>query len=296
MNRKQKKIKRMLEPIIKGINSVPEGVVVPSEWSAPNGYTLERVEICGISVEHLVPKEKKTNKVIYQLHGGAYVVSLIDYYREAAVQYSNIAGGAEVYSIDYRIAPDNLYPSALEDSVKVYKWILEQGNNNEDIIIIGDSAGGNLALSTTLYLRDNGIPLPKGVILLSPWSNINDTPKSRVRNMYKDLLLGKNALNMRKEVLNSKYAGKANKMAPYVSPYYGDYKGCPNLLIQVGSYEVLLDDSLEVAKRAKNAGVYVRQTTYKEMSHDFQLLLPSLRESKAAWKEMKRFISNIYKK
>lgn len=296
MNRKQKRIKRMLEDVIKGINSIPEGKKIPSEWVAPKGYTLERFEVDGVSIEHLIPNEKKNNKVIYQLHGGAYVVAFIDYYREAAVQYSKVAEGAEVYSIDYRIAPDNLYPSALEDSVKIYKWILEQGHKNEDIIIIGDSAGGNLALSTVLYLRDKKVPLPKGVIALSPWSNIGNMPKSRIKNMYKDLLLGKNALNMRKEVINSTYAANADKKDPYVSPYYGDYKGYPNLLIQVGSYEVLLDDSLEVARRARTAGVHVRQTTYREMSHDFQLLLPSLRESKAAWKEMKMFIQNIYKK
>lgn len=296
MNRKQKKIKRMLKPVIDTINSVPEGKKIPSEWSAPKGYKLEKIEVEGVEVEHLIPEVKKTDKVIVQLHGGAYILAFIDCYREAAVQYSNIAEGAEVYSIDYRIAPDNLFPSALEDSVKVYKWILAQGHKNDDILIIGDSAGGNLALSTTLYLRDKKLPLPKGVILLSPWADIDNNPFSRKKNKYKDLVLGVNALNMRKEVKDSTYAKDANKKDSYVSPYYGDFKGFPNLLIQVGSYEILLDDSLEVAKKARKSGVHVKQTTYKEMSHDFQLLLPTLKESKAAWKEMKAFIRDVFKK
>ena len=111
---------------------------------------------------------------------------------------------------------------------------------------------------------------PKGVILLSPWSDIDNNPFSRKKNKYKDLVLGVNALNMRKEVKDSTYAKDANKKDSYVSPYYGDFKGFPNLLIQVGSYEILLDDSLEVAKKARKSGVRVTQTTdvYKRQDMD----------------------------
>ena len=105
-----------------------------------------------------MPKEKGTNNIIFQIHGGGYIVALCDPYRDTAVKYSEMVGGAEVFSLDYRVAPTNRYPAALEDAVTVYKWILEQGYDSNNIIITGDSAGGNLALATTLYLKDHNIP------------------------------------------------------------------------------------------------------------------------------------------
>ena len=293
---KQETIEQMLNPIIKAIDSIPEGEDIPSTWEAPEGYKVEKFQVEGISVEHLIPN-KKTNRVIYQIHGGGYVVGFIDAFRECAVSYSQAGGDAEVFSIDYRIAPKYHYPAALEDAVKVYKWILENGYNNNNIVIVGDSAGGNLTLATTLYLKDNNIPLPAGVIGVSVWGDMGYPEGSRQCNLQKDLLLGSNGLRMQAEVKNPKYL-KANedKKNPYISPVYGDYKGFPDLLLQVGSYEVLLDDCLKVANEAKKAGVNVSQTTYEGMSHDFQLLLPQLDETKKAWVEISEFMNKCFTK
>src|SRR5690606_5354799 len=114
-------------------------------------------------------------KVILQLHGGAYTRSLKDNgttYRRAAVKYAEISGAA-VLTVDYRVAPQNPYPAALEDAVLAYQWLLDQGYRPENIIFAGDSAGGGLVLATALYLRDNQMPMPAALITMSAWTNLN---------------------------------------------------------------------------------------------------------------------------
>lgn len=288
--------KAIYAPVAAMLDTIPLGVRVPSDWKAPEGYTLEKFEVEGIPVEHLIPEKKKTERIIFQVHGGGYVIALIDPYREAAVSYSQMAGGAEVFSIDYRVAPPDKYPAALDDAVKVYKWLLEQGYDNENMVIVGDSAGGNLALVTTLYLKDHNIPVPKGVIAISPWSKLNNEAESYKRNAYKDCVLGKEGISVAQEVVKPSYLSNqaVEYKDSYVSPVYGDYKGFSNLLIQIGSHEVLLDDAAEVARKAEEAGVNVTFSVYPRMSHDFQLFAPMLDESQEAWREMSTFVNSIF--
>lgn len=244
----------------------------------------------GIPVEHLMPIKRKSDSIILQFHGGGYIVALCNQYRTIAVEYSNCAEGAEVFSVDYRVAPTHQYPAALDDAVKVYKWLLKEGYDNNKIIIIGDSAGGNLTLATTLYLKDHNIPLPKAVIAISPWTNAaNDFPSVKL-NTDKDVILGRNGLAMGNQIEKTLYFKEKDLKDPYASPVLGDYKGFPNLLIQVGSYEILLDDAKKVAEKARKSGVNIKISIYEEMSHAFQLLIPSLEESKNARTEIKEFI------
>lgn len=163
-----------------------------------------------------MPKEKGTNNIIFQIHGGGYIVALCDPYRDTAVKYSEMVGGAEVFSVDYRVAPTNRYPAALEDAVTVYKWILEQGYDSNNIIITGDSAGGNLALATTLYLKDHNIPLPKAIIAISPWSNAANDFQSVKTNIEKDVILGRYGLKMSNQIDNPIYFQGANYKEPYL--------------------------------------------------------------------------------
>lgn len=289
---KQKIIKETLNNVVPYIDNLPMGEFIPSSWQAPKTFKYEKLMVGEVPVEHIVPIKKKKDCVILQIHGGGYVVALSDPFRTAAVQYSNIAGGAEVFSLDYRVAPKHHYPAALEDAVKVYKWLLEQGYDNNKIIIVGDSAGGNLTLATTLYLKDHQISLPKAVIAISPWTNAaNDFPSVQL-NTDKDVILGRNGLAMGNQIDDPFYFQGADLKEPYVSPVLGDYTGFPNLLIQVGSYEILLDDAVKVAEKARKSGVNVKITIYEGMSHDFQLLIPTLEESKNAWKEIKEFIED----
>ncbi|MBE6050329.1 MAG: alpha/beta hydrolase [Clostridium sp.] len=288
----EKIIKKAIKTVIPYIDELPYGKVIPSSWRAPEGFENLRVKVNGIPVEHLVPDEKKTDRIIIQFHGGGYLVGLCNPYRKAAVKYSSVAGGAEVYSIDYRVAPTNKYPSALEDAVYIYKWLLKRGRNHNKMIIVGDSAGGNLALATTLYLKDNDIPLPKAVIAISPWANAsNDFPSVQL-NLDNDVILGRRGLKMADQMDDPLYFHNANLEDPYVSPVFGNYKGFPSLLIQLGEKEVLLDDGLKVSEVATKAGVNSKVSIYKEMSHDFQIFIPELEESKNAWEEIEKFIED----
>lgn len=243
-----------------------------SEWTLPEDYILEIKETGGIRMEWLQAKGSRPDKVILQLHGGAYTRSLKDNgvtYRRAALQYAGLSD-AGVLTVDYRVAPEHPYPAALEDAVMAYEWLLEQGYLSENIIIAGDSAGGGLALATALYLRDNEMPMPAAIITMSPWTNLN-------YRRWKPAYVG---------------AGSAED--PYISPLYGEYDGFPPMLMQVGGDEALLSDTTAVAQKAREAGVEVRQTTYPGMFHVFQMLFPELPEANKAWKEVEEFIKEIY--
>ncbi|ADG07591.1 alpha/beta hydrolase [Kyrpidia tusciae] len=218
-------------------------------------------------------KDTKPDKVILQLHGGAYIRSLEKSgmtYRRTAIQYAKIRSGAGVLTVDYRVAPEHPYPAALEDAVLAYNWLLEQGYRPERSIIAGDSAGGGLALATALYLRDHDMPMPGALITMSAWTNLN----------YKRVI--------------PEYVGENRADNPYISPIYGEYAGFPAMLMQVGGDEMLLNDTVKVAQKAEAAGVSVRQTTYPGMFHDFQLLFPKLPDANKAWNEVETFIKEIY--
>lgn len=241
-------------------------------WILPEDYTLEIKEVNGITMEWVQKKGTKPDKAILQLHGGAYTRSLKDNgitYRRAAVQYAKLSG-AGVLTVDYRVAPKHPYPAALEDAVQAYKWLLEQGYPPENIIIAGDSAGGGLALATTLYIRDNDMPMPAALITMSAWTNLNYRRRTPA------------------------YVGNNSADNPYISPVYGEYSGFPPMLMQVGGDEMLLNDTIKVAQKAKEAGVVVQQTTYPEMFHVFQMLFPELSDANMAWGEVESFIKDIF--
>lgn len=241
-------------------------------WTLPEEYILETIEVDGITMEWVKKKGTNPDKAILQLHGGAYSRSLEDNgitYRRSAVQYARLSG-AGVLTVDYRVAPEHPYPAAQEDAVMAYEWLLEQGYVPEHIIIVGDSAGGGLALATVLYLRDNNMPMPAALITMSAWTNLN----------YK--------------YRTPAYVGNNSSDNPYISPIYGEYNDFPPMLMQVGGDEMLLNDTIKVAEKAKEAGVLVQQTTYPGMFHVFQMLFPELSEANQAWKEVEGFIKGIY--
>ena len=243
-----------------------------ADWTMPDGYAHEVFEVNGITMEWVQARGDKPDKAVLQLHGGAYNRSLAvngATYRRAAVKYAEISG-AGVLTVDYRVAPEHPSPAALEDALLAYDWLLEQGYEPEDIIVAGDSAGGGLTLATALYLRDHDMPLPAALITMSAWTNLD----------YRRWA--------------PPYVGDERADHPYISPVYGEYDGFPPMLMQVGGDEALLNDTLRVAEKAKEAGVDVTQTTYDGMFHVFQMLFPALEEANEAWKEVAEFIGNIF--
>lgn len=265
---------------------------VEPAWRCPAGYVYRLVELDACTVEYLTPEDAVTGRVILQLHGGGYIGPMKNIYRRFAVRYSKISYGADVLSVDYRVAPEHPFPAALEDAAAGYRWLLEEkGYEPEKIVIAGDSAGGGLALSLVLYLKDQGLPLPGGIITMSPWADVTLSGESYESKYEIDPLFGNSRENM---LYQCSYIGDADPKNPYLSPLFGDFSGFPPILMQVGEYEVLLSDTLRVSDKAKKAGVKVRTSVYAGMFHVFQMGLDLIPESREAWEEIGEFLRIIY--
>ncbi len=273
---------------------MPVGHSVPSNWCPPDGYTLEKLTIQDVPIERLIPQGGSNGKAILMLHGGGYVMPLLDTSRHLAILYSQFGQGCEVVNVDYRVAPTNVYPAALEDAVIAYKVLLDLGYTGDDIILTGESAGGGLVLALTLYLKDHHLPLPKGIIAIAPWTELNTIAPSHRINYEKDLVLGKNGGSIADQIIKQSYRGNTDYKTPYLSPLHGDYTNFPSLLIQVGTYEVLYDDAVRVTEKAEKAGANVTLSSYYGMFHCFQEFLFDLPESKLAWAEIEQFIKKCF--
>lgn len=261
---------------------------IEPKWVCPKGYSVEEVQRKNYTMEITAPAEIKDERVILQLHGGGYIGPMKNIYRTFAIYYCKALGEGRVVTIDYRVAPENPYPAALEDAVDAYEYLLEQGISPKNIIVAGDSAGGGLTLALIMYLRDKGYELPKAVITMSAWTDLTCENASYETNFKNDPLFGNTKDSM---IYDSAYIGAEDPKNPYISPVYGKFNDFPPMLMQVGSIEMLLDDTLEVAKKAKNEGCDVKYTIYEDMFHVFQMSKMLIPESRAAWEEVREFLS-----
>ena len=262
--------------------------MVEPPWKCPDMFTMTTIEMEHFTMEWLELKENPNKqKVILQLHGGGYIGAMRNADRMFAGLYNEVSKGMSVLTIDYRVAPENPYPAALEDAVSAYQWLLDQGWFAEDIIVAGDSAGGGLAMALCHYLKDYGIQLPCGIVAMSPWTDLMASGESYDTNYERDPLFGNTRDSL---IYNKDYVGDHDPMDAYISPLYGDFRGFPPMLIQVGSYEMLLSDSVSVASKARHQGVKVRLSIYDGMFHIFQMAAKMLPESRKAWAEIGKFI------
>ncbi|HRN94833.1 MAG: alpha/beta hydrolase [Chitinophagales bacterium] len=242
------------------------------------GFTYQTVEVCGMKSEWIAyNKNNHTNKVILYFHGGGYVTGSIETHRSFCSQLSKHSG-AKLLLIEYRLAPENVYPAPIEDAANAYKWLLAQGYEAKNIAFAGDSAGGGVTAGTLAYLRDNEIELPACAVMFSPWLDLTFSGKSYQENQEIDPMLIYDGF-----VLWSKaYLGNAERNAPYASPLLHSLKKFPPTLIQVGSCEMLLDDSTQFAAKAKTEGVEVTLEIYDKHFHVFNAfwrVLPQARKA-----------------
>lgn len=265
---------------------------VEPAWICPADYEYEIIDMEGFKMEYLRPRQVCTGRVILQLHGGGYIGPMKNIYRDFAVEYSRRSMGGDVLTVDYRVAPEHTYPAALEDAVVAYRWLVEEKHYApKRIIIAGDSAGGGLTLALALYLRDHRIPMPAGLIVMSPWTDLTCSGASHETNFTKDPQFGNTKDNM---LHDSAYIGEGDPTDPYLSPLFGSYEGFPPVLMQVGGDEVLLDDTLGVAEKLRAAGGKLRVSVYDGMFHVFQMAMKLIPESREAWDEAQRFLEIIY--
>ena len=174
-----------------------------------------------------------------------------------------------VLSIDYRLSPDHVYPAHLNDCVSAYEWLLKEGVEPKKIIIAGDSAGGNLTLTTLLKLKDDGRPLPAAGICLAPSTDVSLADPAYFDQGPTDPILSDIGVFWWIQA----YLNNNDAKNPYLSPIYGDLKGLPPLLIQASTSEMLYPESSRFARLAAEAGVDVTLQTWDETFHVFQFFL-----------------------
>lgn len=267
--------------------------MVEPPWKCPAGYSVLDIKMKNFNMEILTPPEVNSECIVLQLHGGGYIGKMRNVYRSFAKYYSDMRSGMKVLTIDYRVAPENPYPAALNDALTAYGWLLGLGYKGHNIILAGDSAGGGLALALSEYLRDNSIELPAALVLMSPWTDLTASGSSYETNYELDPLFGNTRESM---IYNGEYIGDNEPDNPYISPLFGEFNALPPMLFQAGSIEMLLSDSVDAAQKAKEAGCDVQLSIYDGMFHVFQMALDILPESQQAWQEVKEFVESIEEK
>lgn len=254
----------------------------------PKDVKIEKVDVNGIPSAWLTMPESIDNNVLLYLHGGGYVTGSITSHQDLVMRISRVSK-MRALIIEYRLAPENPFPAAVEDALKAYKWLIEkEGINPQNTIIAGDSAGGGLTLATLIKIRDNHLPMPAAGITLSPWTDLAHTGNSITTKAQIDPFITVYDLIFDANL----YLGDAHPQNPLVSPLYADLKGLPPLLIQVGTDEILLDDSTRFAERAEEAGVNVQLDVWQDMIHVFQAFADWAPEGQEAIEKIGQYIQN----
>ncbi len=203
-----------------------------------------------------------TENVVFYLHGGGYCTMTYKSFRHFAWRMAEKIN-ARVLSFDYRLAPEHPFPAAFEDALDAYRWLLGTGVSPEKIVVVGDSAGGGLALAMLLAVRDSGLPLPRCATLVSPWADLTlATSETRI-NANRDSMIHCDVLN----ALAPIYYGDYSPTDPRISPVFGDLHGLPPILIQVGSNEVLRHDAEAIARGIEACAGSVHLEVWKGMPH-----------------------------
>jgi monoterpene epsilon-lactone hydrolase len=227
----------------------------------------QRVSVAGVDGEWIAGSHAPHDKAILYFHGGGFRLGSVSSHRELIARIAG-ASGYRVLAINYRLAPEHRFPAPLEDAIAAYGWMLDQGLRPDNIAFAGDSAGGTLALTAMLGLRQRGLPLPAAGVLMSPWTDLAATGETYVSRADADPIHQRPMI----AALAKNYLGEGgDPRDPLVSPLYADLAGLPPLLIQVGDRETVLADSTMVADSARIAGVDVELQVWDGMIHVFQM-------------------------
>ena len=249
--------------------------------------TYQNFELGGIPAEwSCVERSHMKKYVILYCHGGGYTSGSFRYARSITNKLAS-STSMDVLSFDYRLAPENPYPAALEDAMKVWDHLMYHGYGARDIIIAGDSAGGNLALTLTLKLKEQGRLLPRGLVLFSPWTDLTMSGKSHKEKAELDPILSAEYLQRCRE----SYAPEMELKNPLISPVFGDFTGFPPTYIQVGTNEILLSDSTKLQRQLQKYHVPVKMEYYPGMWHVFQM--SPLKTAYNAMDQVAEFIFDI---
>jgi monoterpene epsilon-lactone hydrolase len=252
----------------------------------PVDAAIEDADAGGVKAQWVTAPGADARRAILYFHGGGFQVGSVVSHRELMAGLS-AAAGCRVLGIDYRLAPEHRYPAALDDARAAWQWLARQGFAPNHVALAGDSAGGGLALSLLLSLRDAGQPLPAAAVLMSAWTDLTASGASYGTRADSDPIHQRPMI----VAMARNYLGKeGNPADPLVSPLFADLQGLPPLLAQVGDRETVLDDSRDFIARAREAGVDATLQVWDHMIHVFQQFPAQLPEARAAIHDLGRFL------
>ena len=252
----------------------------------PASTRTRPVDAGGVKAQWIETPASRTDRQLLYLHGGAYRVGSPATYRHFTWRLAT-AARARLLAIDYRLAPEHPFPAALEDTFSAYRWLL--AGAAQGLAIVGDSAGGGLALALLLKLRDAGLPLPAAAVALSPWTDLALTGASLTLNADADPMLNADDLPH----FAADYLAGADSRNPYASPFYGDPFGLPPTLFHVGADEILRDDAVRMAEKMRQAKCRVELQIWPRMPHVWHLLAPLLPEARCAIAGIGDFLERV---
>ena len=262
---------------------VARAILRPLPYKIPGSVRTTPANVNGIPGEW-VESPNSTDATLLYLHGGGYFGCSAKTHRPITVWFAQHS--FRVFAPNYRLAPENPFPAAVEDAVAAYGGLLADAHSPQRLVLAGDSAGGGLALSLMLALRAAGAPLPAAAALFSAWTDLAATGESIRTNaarcaMFSGTDIGPSARY---------YLGNADPRNPLASPVYADLSGLPPLLLHVGADECLRDDSTRVAEKARVAGVSVELKVWPVVPHAWQLAQRVLPEARQSLQESSEFL------
>ena len=248
------------------------------------GMSFEPFDLAGMSAAWVQPdRGYDRRRAILYCHGGGYTSGNLGYARPLAAKLAAVTGW-RVLAFEYRLAPEHPFPAAAEDAMKAWDYLMYQGYGARDVVVAGDSAGGNMALVLCHKLKAEGRRLPARLFLMSPWTDMTASGKSYAERADMDPMLTMNYI----KAVRGVYAGSNDLSSPLLSPLFGDFSGFPPTLIQVGSNEILLSDSVRLRDRMLMAQVSCKLEVWSNMWHVFQMF--PIRRAGEAMESVGRFL------
>lgn len=250
----------------------------------PDGVTGTPTSVGDVRAEWIDATGAIADRAILYLHGGGFVAGSIDSHRNLTGHLA-AAAGCRTLALDYRLAPEHPHPAAVTDALAAYAWLLEQGFAGEHLVVAGDSAGGGLAVSCAHEARKRGLPMPAGLVVMSPCTDLELSGASMTSRADVDPMVSRELLS---EMIECFVAG-GDRRDPAAAALHCDLSGFPPMLIQVGDAEVLLDDATRLAALAEASGVDVTLQIWAEMTHVFQFGAGYFPEADAAIGQVAEF-------
>lgn len=246
----------------------------------PSGIQILQTDLNGVPCDSFFHSKEKSKKVILYFHGGGFCLGIYNSNRQFVAKIAERTK-FDVFMPDYRLAPENPFPAALDDAIAAYKGLLEKGYREESIVLAGDSSGCALALSSLLVLKQSGYRMPSLMLCITPVFDLAGKGATYTTKAKKDPFQLIDPLWIAKN-----YISENNPTSPLLSPLYGELEGLPPVFIHAAEYDVFLSDATRFAEKAKESTVEVQIKIWDKMWHIFPMQEKIVPESKRAMNEL----------